>query len=192
MRVGTSRTSPRLRPVVERGRRVQVYAGEINHLAHQRIAVGVDPRRGEPQDDVPGRDILPWQQAIAFRRADRKPGKVIVAVLVDPGHLGGLAANQGTSGLPAALRDAGDNGGPNLRIELAAGEIVEKEQRFGALYHEIVHRHRHEVDTDRVVPASGGRDLDLGSDPVGGRHQDGVAKARSLEVEQASEAADVR
>jgi len=170
---------------------VETRPGEVDHFAHQRIAVGVDPGRSEPEDNVTRCDIFARQQAITFRRSDRKPREVIIALLVDPGHLGGLAADQGASSLPAALGDTGYDRCPDLGIELAAGEIVEKEQRLGALHHEIVHRHGHEVDADRVVPARRARDLHLGPHSVSGCHQDRVAKARSLEVEQAAEAADI-
>src|SRR4029077_2830847 len=101
---------------VERGWRDKTGPGGVDPLAYQRIAVGVDSGRGEPEDDVPGCNILPWQQAIAFRRSDRKPGEGIVTVLVDPRHLGGLAADQGASGLPTALRDAGNDRRPNLGV----------------------------------------------------------------------------
>ena len=44
---------------------------------------------------------------------------------------------------------------------------------------------------DRVEDAAFDRDLDLGADAVVGGDQDGIAKARRLEVEQAAEAADL-
>jgi hypothetical protein len=40
--------------------------------------------------------------------------------------------------------------------------------------------------------AGGNGDLELGADAVGGRDQDGIAKARRLEVEQRTEAAEAR
>ena len=39
-------------------------------------------------------------------------------------------------------------------VELAAGEVVEEEQRLGALHEDVVDAHRHQVDADRVVAAS--------------------------------------
>ena len=119
-----------------------------------------------------------------------KPAEIVVAVLVEPGHLGGLAADQRAAGFAAAFGDAGDDRGGGLRIELAAGEIVEEEQRLGALDHEVVDRHRHQVDADAAVQAGLDRDLDLGADAVGGGDQDRILEAGRLEVEQAAEAAD--
>ena len=73
--------------------------------------------------------------------------------------------------MPATIARAG------LRVELAAGEIVEEEQRLGALHDEVVDGHGDEVDADRVVPAGVDGDLELGADAVGGGDQDRVLEA---------------
>ena len=119
-----------------------------------------------------------------------KPREVVIAVLVETGHFGGLAADQRAAGFAAALGDAGNDGGGGLRIELAAGKIIQKEQRLGALHHEIVDRHRHQIDADAAVQAGLDRDLDLGADAIGGRDQNRVLEARGLQIEQAAEPAD--
>ena len=125
----------------------------LDDLAHQREAVGVNARGGKPDHGVAGRDIAARQQRAALGRADRKAAEIVVAVLVEPGHLRGLAADQRAAGFAAALGDAGDDRGGGLGIELAAGEVVEKEQRLGALHDEIVDRHRDEVDADAAMHA---------------------------------------
>jgi len=48
-----------------------------------------------------------------------------------------------------------------------------------------------EVDADRIVDAGFDRHFQLGADTVIGSHQNRVGKARSLEVKQATEAADL-
>ena len=148
------------------------------------------PGRGKPDHGIADRDIASRQQRAALGRADRKTGEVVVAVLVEARHFRGLAADQRAAGFAAALGDAGDDRGGGLRIELAAGEIVEKEQRFGALHDEVVDRHRHQIDADAVMQPGLDRDLDLGADAVGGRHQHRILEAGGLEVEQSAEAAD--
>ena len=65
---------------------------------------------------------------------------------------------------------------PTSGVELAGGEIVEEEQRLGALHDEVVDAHRDEVDADRVVHAGLDGDLELGADAVGGRDQDRILK----------------
>ncbi len=58
-----------------------------------------------------------------------------------------------------------------IGIELAGGEIVEEEQRLGALHDEIVDAHRHEVDADAVMDAGVDGDLELGADAIIGGDQ---------------------
>ena len=67
---------------------------------------------------------------------------------------------------------------PTSGVELAGGEVVEEEQRLGALHDDVVDAHGDEVDADRVVDAGLDGDLDLGADAVIGRDQDRVAKTR--------------
>ncbi len=148
------------------------------------------PDEASPITTSPAAMSRRWQKRPAFGCADRKAGKVIVAVLVEARHLGGLAADQRAAGLAAAFGDAGHDRCRGVRIELAAGKIVEEEQRLGALDHEVVDRHGDEVDADAGMDAGFDRDLHLGADAVGGGHQDRVLEACRLQVEQAAEAAD--
>ncbi len=148
------------------------------------------PGGRQPDHRIADGDIGQRQQRAALGRTDRKSAEVVIAILVEAGHFGGLATDQRATGFPAAFRDAGHDRRGGLRIELAAGEIIQKEQRLGALDHEIVDRHRHQIDADAAMQAGLDRDLELGADTIGGGDQDRVGKARGLEVEQAAEAAD--
>ena len=151
----------------------------------------MDARRGEADHRVAGRDIGARQQCAALGGTDRETRKIVVAVLVEPGHFRGFAADQGTAGFPAAFRDARDDGRRGLGIELAAGKIVQKEQRLGALDDEVIDRHRHQIDPDAAVQAGFDGDLELGADPVGGGDQNRVLEARGFQIEQPTEPADL-
>ena len=76
-------------------------------------------------------------------------------------------------------------------VELAGGEVVEEEQRLGALRQQVVDAHGDEIDADGVVPAGLDGDLQLGADAVVGGDQDRVLEAGPLEIEQRAEAAEV-
>ena len=76
-------------------------------------------------------------------------------------------------------------------VEPADGDVVEEEQRLGALAHDVVDAHGDEVDADGVEAAGGLGDERLGADAVGRRHQHRVAVAVAGEGEQPAEAADV-
>src|SRR5215469_17450611 len=77
----------------------------------------------------------------------------------------------------------------DAELELAGGEIIEEEQRLGALHNEIVDAHGDEIDADRVVPAGEDGELELGADAVGSGDQDGVAVARGFQIEERAETA---
>ncbi len=147
-------------------------------------------RGGEADDGVASGDIGARQQRAALGGPNRESGEVIVAILVEAGHFGSLAPDQGAAGFPAALGDARDDGGRSIRIELAARKIIQKKQRLSALYHQIIDRHRDQVDADAAVQTGVDGDFHLGSDAVGRSNQDRILETRGLQVEQAAKPAD--
>ena len=146
--------------------------------------------RGEAEDDVARREIAARQDPVALDRADGEAGEVVVALAVEARHLRGLAADQRGAGHAAALRDPLDDARRRLHVERGGGEIVEEEERLGALHDEVVDAHRDEVDADRAVLAAIDGDLQLGADAVGRGDQDRVAEAGRLQVEERPEAAE--
>ena len=90
------------------------------------------------------------------------------------------------SAMPFTIADA------DLGRQLAGGEVIEEEQRLGALDDDVVDAHGDEIDADRLVDAGLDRDLHLGADAVVGGDEDRILEARRLEVEQTAEAADLR
>ena len=77
------------------------------------------------------------------------------------------------------------------RRELAGGEIVEEEQRLGALHQDVVDAHRHQVDADGVVAVELERQLQLGADAVGAGNQHRLLEFLG-NLDQRAEAADAR
>ena len=63
----------------------------------------------ETENDVARRNVLAGQHLGPLDRADAETGKVVVAFRIHARHLGGFAADQRAAGLPAAVRDRGDN-----------------------------------------------------------------------------------
>ena len=112
-----------------------------------------------------------------------KPARSYSPAAYMPGMLGRLAADQRAAGLLAAARDALDDLAGDGDVELAAGEVVEEEQRLGALDQDVVDAHRDEVDADRVVAVERERELELGADAVGARRpapaRDSACRSRS-------------
>ena len=76
-------------------------------------------------------------------------------------------------------------------IELAASEIVEEEQRLGALHDKVVDAHGDQIDADAAVASAVDGDLELGAHAIIGGDQDRVLETARFEVEQAAEAAQI-
>ena len=98
------------------------------------------------------------------------------------------------SAQPAASQPGGhalDHVRGDVDVELAACEVVEKEQRLGALDEDVVDAHRDQVDADRVVAVEREREFQLGADAIGAGDQHRVAKTLA-DLDQPSEAADAR
>ncbi len=120
-------------------------------LARQRVAVGVKPRARQPDEHVALFHLGSIEDDLAVDHADDETGEIVVAVTVETGHLGGLAAEQRAAGSPAGLGDALDHLGEHVGIEHARGEVVQEEQRLGALDQDVVDAVVDQVPADRVV-----------------------------------------
>ena len=151
----------------------------------------MEAARSEAEDDVAGHDALSGQLLAPLDGADAEAGEVVVARAVHAGHLRRLAADEGAAGEAAALGDAGDDGLGGAGLKLAGCEIVEEEQRLGALHDQVVDAHGDEVDADRVVPAGVDGELQLGADAVRGRDEQRVGEPGSLRIEKRAEAAQL-
>ena len=102
-----------------------------------------------------------------------------------------LPADQRAARLAAAVDHPRHQVLDLIRLELADGDVVEEEQRLGALGGDVVHAHRHQVDADGGEAARGLGDEGLGAHPVGGGHEHRIAVAALVEGEQPAEPADV-
>ena len=145
--------------------------------------------RGEADHRIARLDVRAADDVGFFHHADREAGKVVFPGRIHAGHLGGFAADQRATGLFAAERDALDDFGGGIHIELAAGEIIEEEQRLRALHQDVVDAHADQVDADRVVAIQFEGELEFGADAVGAGHQHRFAVFFG-DLHQRAEAAD--
>ena len=104
--------------------------------------------------------------------------------------LGHLAADERAAGLAAAFGHAGHDVLHHGGHEPPDTDVVEEEQRVGALHGDVVDAHRHEVDADGVEAAGRLGHLQLGAHAVGGGHQHGLVVAGG-HGDEAAEPADV-
>ena len=88
-------------------------------LARQRVAVGVQPGGGHPDEHVARLDARAGNHLVAIDRAHNEPGQVVLAVGVEAGHLRRLAADQHAAVGLAAVGQPARHGLNRVRIELA-------------------------------------------------------------------------
>jgi hypothetical protein len=118
-----------------------------------------------------------------------KPARSYSPVRVHARHLGGFTADQRTASQFAALGNAADDRSGGVDIELAAGEVVEEEQRFGTEDQDVIDAHRDQILTDRIVSVQLESQAQLGTDAIRAGNQDRLLVALR-HFEQRAEAAD--
>src|SRR5579862_1585126 len=122
---------------------------------------------GHPDDRVVDSDPLRPEERRLLDEADDEAGEVVVGWRVDARHLSGLAADQRTPILTTAGGYAADDRFGDCGVETTKRDVVEKEQRRGALHQNVVDTVIDQVMADRVVASRIDGDLDLGPDSVG-------------------------
>eukprot|EP00955_Chlamydomonas_euryale_P100206 365268-Chlamydomonas_euryale.AAC.11 len=148
----------------------------LHDFPHKREAVGVNAARRQRQHDVSLFDRGAVDDAVLLDRAHREAREVVLAGLVEAGHLGGLATQQRAIALVAALHDALDHRLRRVHVQLPGSIVVEEEERLRAGCDDVVDGHGDQVDTDRVVLVHVERELKLRAHAVGAGHQEGVAE----------------
>ena len=136
------------------------------------------PGRREPDHGVAGLDARPADEPAPLGDSDREPGDVEVVGAVEVGHLGRLAAEQGTSGLAAAVGDALDELRDAFGVESPDRDAVEEQHRLGAAGHDVVDAHRDEVDAQIAQPTGLALQQRLRADRVGTGGEDRIGELR--------------
>ena len=120
-------------------------------LAHQRETIGMHAGRRKPDEHIARLNRRPVHDLRSLHAADGEAGQIVLILVVHAGHLRGLAADERGARLDAAVGHAGDDLFEHRRVVLAAGDVIEEEQRLGSLRHDVVDAHGHAVDADRVM-----------------------------------------
>src|SRR4030095_7044730 len=98
-----------------------------------------------------GNDLGRLDDLRFLHNADNKAGEIVFAVGKIARVLGGFAADQRAPRLSTTGGHAPHHRLGDFDIELAAHEVVKKEQRLGALSKNIVHAPRPQINADGVV-----------------------------------------
>ena len=156
----------------------------------QGVAVGLQPVRGKPQNHVAGADGTAVGGLSFFHHPHDGSDQVIILALVNPGHLGGLSADQRASGPPAPPHQTGENLPEHLRIQFSRADVIKKEKGFRPQGGDVVHAVVDEILPDGAVPAQLVGHLQLGAHPVDACHQHGAAIPGNFPVKTTAKAAN--
>ena len=118
-----------------------------------------------------------------------QPGQIVVARLVDAGHLRRLAADQRAARRLARLDQAGEELLEDGRLQLAGADVIEEKQRLRADHGDVVHAMVDEVLADGVVPVERDGELELGADAVDAADEHRLAHPLEIRPEEPAEAA---
>ena len=169
----------------------QIGVLHVEDLADEGETVGVNAGGGQSEDDVAFLHGLVVDDGGFIHDAGGIAGQVVFIFGVEARHLRGLAADEGSSRLPAAVRHALDDLGDALGHVLAAGDVVQEEQGLGAAADDVVDAHGDAVDADGIVLVHQEGDAQFRTDAVGAGDEDGLAHAGEVGGEQSAEASDV-
>ena len=125
-----------------------------------------------------------------FGNADREASQIVLVFVIHARHFSGFAADQTGTGLYAAVGNAGHDLLEQCWIVLAAGDVIQEEQRLGTLGGDIVDAHGHAVDADGVVLVGHLGNDQLGADAIGAGNQHRLLVSEGSQIEQAAEAAN--
>ena len=144
---------------------------------------------GQRQDDVAGLHGGVVQDLALVHHAHGEAGQVVFLLGHHAGMLGCFAAHQGAAGLHAALGHAFDDLGDLLGNVLAAGNVVQEDQRLGAGADDVVDAHGHAVDADGIVLVHVLGHTQFGAHTVGAGDQDRMLHTGAVQLKQTAETA---
>ena len=115
-------------------------------------------------------------QASTLDDTHDEPGDVVLPVGVEAGHLRRLPSEQRALILTTGASHSGHDRLSDGRRQPARAEVVEEEQRLGALNQDVVDAVVDEILSDGVVLAREERDSQLRPDTVCTGHEHGILK----------------
>ena len=127
----------------------------------------MDAGRREADHRVAGDDVAPVDELVAVDDADAGAGEVELAVAVDPGKLGRLAADERDAGCAADLGGSFDELRDLVEVDRRRRDVVEQHQRRGAGGQDVVDAVRGEIPATVGELSALAREHQLRPDPVG-------------------------
>ena len=153
----------------------------VEHPANQREPVGVQSVGRDAQQAVSLAYLAGFKQPSSLDYSDHKACQVHLALSIDLGHLGRLAADESALRLPAPPGDTAHQRVQGLGFHIAEGHVVEEEEGGGALGQDVIDVQGHQVPADGLEMPQLNRNLELGANAIGAGYQHRPGFAAQLE-----------
>ena len=164
---------------------------DVEDLPAKAEAVGVDAGGSQRDDHISGTHFGVVDDLLFIHNAHSEASQIVIFCRHQTGMLGGLAANQGSTGLDTALCHTGNNLGNLLRIILAAGNVIKEKQGLCTDTDNVVDTHGDGVDADGIVLIHKNGKLDLGAAAVCTGNQNRLFHTGNGQAEAAAKAAHI-
>ncbi len=139
----------------------------------------MQPRRSQSDEHVAGLNRFAGDDLLAIDHAHDEACQVVLAVGVEAGHLGSLAADQRAAIVLAGIGNAGDHFLGDFGLQLAGGEVVHEEHGRRALHGNVVDAVVHQISADGVVQVHLEGDLQLGAHAIDAGDQHRIERTSS-------------
>ena len=169
---------------------MQIQIRVLHYFAHERKAVGVYAGGSDTDQHIAHFDFGAIDEFGLFYDSGRIARDVVFTVGIHTRHFCRFASYKGTTGLAASFRYTADNRLDLRRDVMSHCHVVQEDERFGSLRQNIVHAHRHGVNTDGVVFVHRKSDLQFGTNAVGSADQNRFFDSQRGEVKHASKRTD--
>ena len=163
----------------------------IEDLPHQTEAVGVYAGAGQGNDHITGPHPGIVDDLLLIHNSHAEACQIVVIHGHHAGMLRRLTADEGGTGLDAALGHTAYDFRNTLRHILAAGNVIQEKQRLCAAADYVIDAHGHTVDADGIVLVQEHGDFQLGTHAVGTGNQNGLLHTGDGQAEAAAEAAHI-
>ena len=157
------------------------------YLADQAEPVGMDTRRGNPDQHITDLDPGSIDKFRFLDHTCRETGDIIFAICIHPGHLGCLATYKSTAGLAASFCHTRYYCLDLPRLVMSDCDIVKEEERLCSLGQYIIDTHCHGIDTDSVVSVHRKGQLEFGADAISAAYKHRFLHIQSRKVKHSAE-----
>ena len=142
------------------------------------------------QQRVARLNIFPCEQFFAVDYTDDEACQIVLARRIKARHFRSFAADERAASFAAGAAHALDELLDHLRLEFTHRQIIEEEERLGALHQDVIDAVIDQVATNRGVHAHGHSHFQFRPDSIGAGDQHRLFPFFVVEGEQCAEVAD--